>query len=94
MRADETCGRYLAVKVALQAKCRAGTNAPLPVCQVARTRAAAIAAEFMGHIKHEKAGQELGSCNSAARNSHFVGKGSGLSDNVKAGISVLASPKT
>jgi hypothetical protein len=42
---------------------------------------------------HEKAGQEPGSCNNAFQNSHFAGKGSGLSDNVKAGNSALASLK-
>jgi hypothetical protein len=35
-----------------------------------------------GPYKHEKAGQEPGSCNNAARNFHFAGKGSGLSGNV------------
>jgi hypothetical protein len=46
-----------------------------------------------GPYKHEKAGQEPGSCNNAFQNAHFAGKGSGLSDNVKAGISALASLK-
>src|SRR5882762_6952985 len=57
VRAYETCGRNLAVKVALQAKCRAGTIAPLPAFQVARTRAAANAVEFMGHISMKKPGR-------------------------------------
>ncbi|MGH6796644.1 MAG: hypothetical protein ACREDH_15940, partial [Methylocella sp.] len=44
---DEVCEMNLATKVALQAKCWARTNAPLPVPQVGRTRVAANAAAFM-----------------------------------------------
>ena len=56
----EARGRNLAIKVTLQAKCRAGTTAPLPAFQVARTRAAANTAEFMGHISTNNPGRNPG----------------------------------
>jgi hypothetical protein len=55
--AYEARGRNLAIKVALQAKFRAGTHPPLPAFQVARTRAGPNAAEFMGYISMKKPGR-------------------------------------
>jgi hypothetical protein len=60
---------------------------------MARTRAAANAAEFMGHISMKKPGRNPALCNSTFQNAHFANRGSGLSDNVKAGVSALASLK-
>jgi hypothetical protein len=56
----EARGRNLTIKVTLQEKCRAETTAPLPAFQVARTRAAATAAEFLGHISTNNPGRNPG----------------------------------
>jgi hypothetical protein len=66
VRVYEARGRNLAIKVALQARCRAGTNATLPAFQEARTQAAANAANFMGHISMKKPGR-----NPALANTRF-----------------------